>query len=244
MKAAAVSDMGSTMKYMIKRAMKNFTWLVAASVLLVGCVNTPVKPDRPYYAPVAPQQLQQPKPVDGAIFSAATNLDIYGDGRAHRVGDIITIVLSEKTQSSKTATTSTDKSSSLSLPQPTILGNALSVFGAPVSASIDSSGNTFEGEGKSDMSNSLSGDITVTVHEVLPNGVLSVRGEKWMQLNQGDEYIQISGLVRPQDIAADNTVPSTKLADARIGYSGTGGVHDTNVMGWLGRFFVSPLWPF
>ncbi|SFF97581.1 flagellar L-ring protein precursor FlgH [Neptunomonas qingdaonensis] len=229
---------------LMKSIMKKVVLLISVSIVLVGCVNKPVKPDRPYYAPVAPQQLQQPKPIDGSIFNAATNLDIYGDGRAHRVGDIITIVLSEKTQSSKSASTTADKTSSLSIPQPTILGNALSVFGAPLSANIDSSNNSFDGEGSSDMSNSLSGDITVTVHEVLPNGVLSVRGEKWMQLNQGDEYIQISGLVRPQDIAADNTIPSTKLADARIGYSGTGGVHDTNVMGWLTRFFISPLWPF
>ena len=224
--------------------MKGALLLAVTSIFLMGCVNKPVKPDRPYYAPVAPQQLQQPRPVNGAIFNAATNIDIYSDGRAHRVGDIITIVLSEKTQSSKTAKTTSDKSSTLSIPQPTVLGNPLSVFGAPVSASSGASTNTFEGEGKSDMSNSLSGDITVTVHDVLPNGVLAVRGEKWLKLNQGDEYIQISGLVRPQDIASDNTISSTKLADARIGYSGTGTVHDTNVMGWLGKFFVSPLWPF
>ena len=228
----------------LKIQMKRYVLVIIMSAFMVGCVDKQVKPDRPYYAPVAPQQLQQPRPVNGAIFNAATNINIYSDGRAHRVGDIITIVLSEKTQSSKSATTSTDKSSELSLPQPTILGNALSVFGAPVSASIDASTNTFNGEGKSDMSNSLSGDITVTVHEVLPNGVLAVRGEKWLKLNQGDEYIQVSGLVRPQDIASDNTVSSTKLADARIGYSGTGSVHDTNVGGWLSKFFVSPLWPF
>ena len=80
-----------------------------------------------------------------------------------------------------------------------------------------------------------------TVHEVLPNGILVVRGEKWLNLNQGDEYIQISGLVRPQDIAADNTVSSEKLADARISYSGTGQVSDTNVMGVLAKFFISAL---
>lgn len=221
---------------------------IGLSVLLVlasGCVNKPVKPDRPYYAPVAPQQLQQPQPVNGAIFNAATSMNIYSDGRAHRVGDIITVVLTEQTQSSKTAKSSADKTSNLSLPQPTVLGNPLSIFGAPVSASTGgASTNTFEGEGKSDMSNSLRGNISVTVHEVLPNGVLVVRGEKWLTLNQGDEYIQISGLVRPQDISADNTVSSTKLADARIGYSGTGGVHDSNVMGWLAKFFISPLWPF
>lgn len=222
-------------------------WIGLSLLLVVvsGCVNKPVKPDRPYYAPVAPQQLQQPQPVNGAIFNAATSMNIYSDGRAHRVGDIITVVLTEQTQSSKTAKTSADKTSNLSLPQPTILGNPLQVFGAPISATTGgASTNTFEGEGKSDMSNSLRGNISVTVHEVLPNGVLVVRGEKWLTLNQGDEYIQISGLVRPQDISADNTVPSTKLADARIGYSGTGGVHDSNVMGWLAKFFIGPLWPF
>jgi len=218
--------------------------LLGMLLVLTGCVNKPVKPNRPYYAPVAPQTLQQPRAVNGAIFNAGTSMNIYSDGRAHRVGDIITIVLSEQTQSSKTAKTSADKSSTANLPQATVLGNPLSLFGAPVSVASGTSNNTFDGEGKSDMSNSLSGNISVTVHEVLPNGVLSVRGEKWLTLNQGDEYIQISGLVRPQDIGADNTVSSTKLADARIGYSGTGGVHDTNVMGWLSKFFISPLWPF
>ncbi|WP_136680275.1 flagellar basal body L-ring protein FlgH [Neptunomonas sp. XY-337] len=223
--------------------MKRLLALCVFAAVLVGCVNKPKQPGNPYYAPVAPQQLQQPRPINGAIFNAATSRDLYSDGRANRIGDIITVVLSERTQSSKSAKTSTDKESELSLPQPTLFGNRLDVFGAPISASSGASTNTFEGEGKSDMSNSLTGNITVTVHDVRPNGVMLVRGEKWLTLNQGDEYIQISGLVRPQDIAADNTISSTKLADARIGYSGTGGVHDTNVMGWLSRFFVSPLWP-
>jgi flagellar L-ring protein precursor FlgH len=213
-------------------------------MVLVGCVNKPVKPDRAYYAPVSPQQYTQPKPVDGAIFNAATSMNIYSDGRAHRVGDIITIVLSEQTQSSKSASTSTDKSSNTSLPNPTLFGTGLSVFGSALSVDSGTSSNTFDGEGTSDMSNSLSGNITVSVHEVLPNGVLVVRGEKWLTLNQGDEYITISGLVRPQDIEADNTVESTKLADARIAYSGSGEIHNTNVMGWLAKFFISPLWPF
>jgi hypothetical protein len=131
-----------------KIIMNRYVLVIIVSAFMVGCVNKPVKPDRPYYAPVAPQQLQQPRPVNGSIFNAATNIDIYSDGRAHRVGDIITIVLSEKTQSSKSAKTTADKSSTLSLPQPTILGNALSVFGAPVSASSGASTNEFEGEGK------------------------------------------------------------------------------------------------
>jgi len=212
-------------------------------LLLTGCVSKAPKPDNPYYAPIQPAQMQQPKPVNGAIYQAGSSMDLYSDGRAHRVGDIITVVLTERTQSSKSSSTETEKSTEIGVDMPTVLGRDLKVFGNPLSASM-SSDSSFEGEGSSDMSNSLSGNITVTVHQVLPNGTMLVRGEKWLTLNQGDEYIRISGLVRPQDISADNSVESTRLADARITYSGTGTTHDANVMGWLARFFISPLWPF
>jgi len=212
-------------------------------LLLTGCVNKAPKPDNPYYAPIQPAQMEQPKPVNGAIYQAGSSMDLYSDGRAHRVGDIITVVLTERTQSSKSSSTETDKSTDIGIGVPNVLGQDLKLFGNPLSASMNSD-SSFEGEGSSDMSNSLSGNITVTVHQVLPNGTMLVRGEKWLTLNQGDEYIRISGLVRPQDIGADNSVESTRLADARITYSGTGATHDANVMGWLARFFISPLWPF
>jgi len=210
--------------------------------VLAGC-NKQVKPDDPYYAPVTPQALQTPQVVTGSIYSAASARDLYGDGRANRVGDIITVVLTESTQSSKSAKTAIDKESTFNLPQPTVFGHPARAFGQPLSLNATTS-SEFDGEGSSDMNNSLNGNIAVTVHEVLPNGTLVVRGEKWLTLNQGDEYIRVSGMVRPQDIGADNSVPSTKLANARIAYSGTGAVHDSNVIGWLAKFFVSPLWPF
>ncbi|MEH6578101.1 MAG: flagellar basal body L-ring protein FlgH [Amphritea sp.] len=218
--------------------------VIGAVLVLTGCVNTPPKPDNPVFAPVQPQALHIPREITGSIFNAATSNSLYSDGRAHRVGDILTIVLRESTQSSKSNKTSVDKDTSISLPQPTILGHELSVFGNPVSADFPASNTEFDGEGKSNMSNSLNGNITVTVHEVLPSGVLIVKGEKWLTLNQGDEYIRVSGMVRPQDISPANTVASTQLADARITYSGTGAVHDSNAMGWLAQFFVGPLWPF
>jgi flagellar L-ring protein precursor FlgH len=153
-------------------------------------------------------------------------------------------MLQESTSSQKSVKTELDKSSSVTLTQPTILGRGATHNGQPLSASITGPTSEFDGEGKSDMSNNLSGNITVTVHDVLPSGVLLVKGEKWLTLNQGDEYIRISGMVRPQDIGSDNTVESTKLADARITYSGTGAVNDTNVMGWLSKFFISAIMPF
>jgi len=218
------------------------TGLVLA-LTLTGCVNTPPKPDNPYYAPVEVTPIPNLQPTTGSIYNAATAMNLYGDGRAFRVGDIITIELDESTQSSKSSSTSVEKSNSTEVGAGTVLGQNLSIFGNPLSASL-SSDSSFDGEGSSDMSNSLSGNITVTVHQVQPNGNLLVRGEKWLTLNQGDEYIRISGLIRPQDIDEDNTVLSTKLADARITYSGTGAQNDANVMGWLARFFISPLWPF
>jgi flagellar L-ring protein precursor FlgH len=218
--------------------------LLALSFLVTGCVQKQVKPDNPEYAPITPQKMVQVKPIDGSIYNSATSMNLYGDGRAHRIGDILTVSLQESTSSQKSATTELDKTSSVTLTQPTVLGDNVSVLGKPLSLSATGPTTAFDGEGTSDMSNNLTGNITVTVHDVYPNGVLLVKGEKWLTLNQGDEYIRISGLIRPQDISSDNTVPSTKIADARIAYSGTGVVHDTNVMGWMSKFFVSALMPF
>jgi flagellar L-ring protein precursor FlgH len=215
--------------------------ICTAAILLVGCVNKAPKPDNPYFAPVEPSAYQPVVPVNGSLFSTSTAMNLYGDGRAFRVGDIISVQLEERTQSSKSASTSADKSSNVAIDGGTAFGQDLAVGKFPLSANFG--GNSgFSGDGSSDMSNSLSGQITATVHEVRPNGTLLVRGEKWLTLNQGDEYIRVSGIVRPQDIDASNTISSTRLADARITYSGTGSVHDTNSMGWLAKFFISPMW--
>ncbi len=211
--------------------------IICSIALISGCVQKTVKPDDPYYAPVSSQNLQRPQPVTGSIVNLAMRRDLYGNGRAAQVGDIISITLNESTSASKNAKTTADKSSSTVLAPPKVFGRTLD----RLDTSITGPTTAFEGEGKSDISNSLNGSISVTVHEVYPNGILVVRGEKWLNLNQGDEYIQISGLVRPQDISSDNTVSSEKLADARISYSGTGQVSDTNVMGFLGKFFLSAL---
>jgi flagellar L-ring protein precursor FlgH len=100
------------------------------------------------------------------------------------------------------------------------------------------------GKSAAGQGNSLTGSITVTVADVLPNGIIAIRGEKWMTLNTGDELVRIAGMVRADDIATDNTVPSTRIADARITYSGTGSFADASQPGWFDRFFLSPLFPF
>ena len=222
------------------------TILLAGLALgLGGCATqAPPQPDNPYFAPVPPAAMSSPKALDGAIYQAGHSMSLYEDTKARRVGDILTIVLTERTQASKSSETELEKDSELAISAPSILGSPLTVNGNELALNLAGGTRTFESKGDTDQSNSLVGNITVTVSDVLPNGVLRVRGEKWMTLTSGDEYIRVSGLVRPQDIKPDNTLDSVKLADARISYSGTGEIHDTNKMGWLTRFFYSPYWPF
>ncbi|WP_197472748.1 flagellar basal body L-ring protein FlgH, partial [Oleiphilus sp. HI0123] len=139
------------------------------------------------------------------------------------------------------ADTSYDKDDEVTFNEATILGNVIQKHGLSLLTN-PSLERAFDGKASSDQSNSLSGSISVTVSEVLPNGILRIQGEKWLRLNQGDEYIRLTGLVRPQDIGTDNTIPSSKVADARIAYGGTGDFDDVNRQGWLSRFFNSEWW--
>lgn len=193
----------------------------------------------------------------GAIYQPSFESNYFTDRKAFRVGDIITINLNERMQASKNASSNIQKDSDLNVGVPNILGMAVTPKNplAGVSAlgmtdknlSLEASANakrSTKGSGQAGQSNSLAGSITVTVAGVLPNGVLAVRGEKWLTLNTGDELIRISGLVRPDDISTDNTVSSTRIADARITYSGTGAFANASQPGWLSRFFMSPAWPF
>ena len=118
-------------------------------------------------------------------------------------------------------------------------GNSGSTLGFDLQSSTD-----FSGEGDNEQSNALRGSVTVTVIEVLANGYLRVRGEKRIGTNGGNEYVKLSGIVRPEDVDTNNTVASTKVADATLVYVGDGQVADANVMGWLARFFISALVPF
>ncbi|MFT0635216.1 flagellar basal body L-ring protein FlgH [Pseudomonas sihuiensis] len=231
--------------------------LLAGVLLSSGCVAPTAKPDDPYYAPVLPRTPLPAAQNNGSIYQAGFENGLYDDRKAFRVGDIITITLNERTQASKNANSNLQKDSSGTLGVPNLFGMAvapdnplrsLSALGMTNNnLSLDSSWNSQRdatGSGQAGQSNSLSGSVTVTVAEVLPNGILAVRGEKWMTLNTGDELMRISGLVRADDISTDNTVSSTRVADARITYSGTGAFADASQPGWMSRFFMSPLWPF
>lgn len=196
----------------------------------------------PAFAPVAPQAMMARDPVSGSIYQASRSVNPFGDKVALNIGDILTVRLEEKTSSSKKANTKISKDSETNFNEGTILGTAMSMKNLSLLTN-PSMERQFDGKAGSDQSNSLAGSITVTVVEVLPNGVLNVRGEKWLSLNQGDEYVRLTGLVRPEDINPDNSVSSTKIANARIAYGGTGEFDQSNRMGWLGQVFNSEWWP-
>ncbi|MDQ2878063.1 MAG: flagellar basal body L-ring protein FlgH [Pseudomonadota bacterium] len=180
-----------------------------------------------------------PPPADGAIFQASTGYAaLYEGSRARRVGDPLTIVLVEKTAASKSASSNLDSGGGLSITPPTT--GALSLF-KPSDASLSNTRN-FKGTGATDQANSLSGEVSVTVAQVFPNGTMLVQGQKRVTLNRGDEFVQIKGIVRSADIDADNRVLSARVADAEIAYTGKGDVARASRQGWLGRFFsvISP----
>lgn len=212
--------------------------------LLAGCAEMrPQMPD-PAFAPVAPADLRPPVQNTGAIYQPGYDMRLFEDNKAARVGDILTIKLEEVTQAKKGEATNTNKNLNISASAPSIMGFALSALTGNDAKTEIASKRAFTGQGKADQSNSLEGDISVTVTEVLPNGNLKVRGEKRVTLNQGDEYIRLSGIVRPVDIATDNTISSAKVADATIMYIGDGAVADAGKMGWLSRALLSPWFPF
>lgn len=215
--------------------------LIVSLALLQGCqaVSRPrAMPDDPAYAPVKAQAMMQRDPSSGAIYQTSRNFNFYGDTVALNVGDILLVTLEEQTAASKSAESSISKENDLSFNDGSILG--LDKLNLATNAQL---GRDFEGEAEADQSNSLAGSITVTVTEVYPNGILRIRGEKWLSLTNGDEFIRLTGLVRPQDINPDNTISSNRVADARIGYGGTGDFDQATRQGWLSRFFNSEWFP-
>jgi flagellar L-ring protein precursor FlgH len=188
----------------------------------------------PTLAPIQPVQV-----ANGSIFQTSMGYAPLTSGaRASSVGDLVTIVLVEATQAQKTNSASTDRSGNISITPPTT--GPLSFFKS-TDASLGAGG-TFAGKGAAEQSNQLTGAISVTIAQIYPNGTYLVRGEKHLTLNRGDEVIQISGLVRASDIDSTNSVPSTRIADAHITYTGKGEIARASTQGWLGRFFsrVSP----
>ena len=222
-------------------------WIKIAimSGVLTGCADLRiVRPNDPTFAAVPPEKMRPPKPTNGAIYQQGFDLNLFETNRARHVGDILTVKLQEKTDAKKKATTVQTKNSTTTMDNPTTFMGRPFALGSGYSLGMDvNTTGSFDGEGESKQNNSLDGSITVSVSEVLPNGNLVIRGEKWLMINQGNEYIRLTGIIRTYDIDEDDSIRSDKIANARIEYSGTGQVASTNAQGWFSKFLWSPLFP-
>ncbi|BCG65262.1 MAG: flagellar L-ring protein precursor FlgH [Methyloprofundus sp.] len=214
-------------------------------LMCIGLVGCETLPDRdPEFAPVRPEALRPPMHNSGSIYQANYDMRLFEDQIARRVGDIITILFDERMQAKKAADINVNKDTDISVTVPKLYGMDPSVFmGGALDNQVTAKRNLL-GNGQSNQSNSLTGSITVSVVDVLPNGNLKVRGEKRVSLNQGNEYIRVSGIIRSIDIDASNQIQSSQLADATIMYTGDGVIADASRPGWFSRTFMHWLFPF
>jgi flagellar L-ring protein precursor FlgH len=225
-------------------------FLVTALLMqvLVGCSTYVSQLEGQAFEPVDPAvNLASEQPSNGAIFRSGQSGLFATDQRARRVGDILTVTFNEIFAATKAQTAASSKADAFAVTLPTGLPNVLT-GGFDTDAGGNGAGltagtnRTFSGAGNAAQSNSFTGSLAVTVTRVFPNGNMEVAGQKEITLNNGNEYVRVKGIVRPEDISATNIVSSTRLADAQIRYTGSGHLADASKPGWLSQFMraISP----
>ena len=225
-------------------------FLVTALLMqvLAGCSTYVSQLEGQAFEPVDPAvNLTNEQPTNGAIFRSGQSGLFATDQRARRVGDILTVTFNEIFAATKAQTAASSKADAFAVTLPTGLPNILTGGfdkdaggnGAGLTAGTN---RTFSGAGNAAQSNSFTGSLAVTVTRVFPNGNMEVAGQKEITLNNGNEYVRVKGIVRPEDISATNIVSSTRLADAQIRYTGSGHLADASKPGWLSQFMraISP----
>lgn len=219
--------------------------LMVLSIGLSGCLKPlSLKKSSSDFQPIKQQRVSISRRDNGSIYQQGMRVGLFEDTTAKYVGDVLTVILIENTNASATSNTNSSKDNKVELPGPTLAGQPVTSKGVDVLNNQFKGEREFSGQGTSAMNSSFNGKISVTVAEVLPNRNLIIRGEKMMILNQSDEYVRFVGIVRPQDIAQDNTIESVRVANVHMAYGGKGDLSAANKMGPLGRFFQSQAWPY
>ena len=204
--------------------------------------------DETILPPAYPIDAPPPAKVNGTIYQPGYEVSLYRDHIAHRIGDILTVKLEETTLGQKQAQMKTDKKSQNNTNNGTTSNNPSTVGGSPlrpvffgqaVKEFIFNNGSDFQfdGKGQTNQSNKLEGTISVTIVRILSNENMVIQGESWITINQGREYVRLTGIVRPEDIDANNIVSSQRVANARIAYSGAGQVGNTARGGLLTQLY-------
>jgi len=197
----------------------------------------------PQFEPVYPMAAAPAKPATGAIYVGRQSDSWFGKSKSFQVGDVITVLLNESSQASRTQNGSITRESKNDM-VPTGLANwGKGVGGWMNGIKMDGSSMSNKGTGAADQQATLTGSVAVSVVEVMPNGNLVLRGEKQLALTEGSEIIQVAGIIRPDDVAPNNTVQSRRLANAQIAYRGSGDLANATKAGW-GTSTLLKIWPF
>ena len=223
-------------------------WCGAAlvAVSLTACTN--VLPPQalthsPQFEPVYPVPTARDTMATGAIYVGRQSDSWFGKGRNFQVGDVITVLLNESTQAARTQNGTVTRDSSNTLVPTGMQNYGAGLGGLMKGINLTGGSVSNKGTGAADQQASLNGSVAVAVVEVMPNGNLVLRGEKQLALTEGTEVIQVAGIIRPEDVAPNNTVQSRRLANAQIAYRGTGDLANATRAGW-GTSALLKLWPF
>ena len=219
---------------------------VLLAVTLTAC--TSVMPPQalthsPQFEPVYPVQSARETMATGAIYVGRQSDSWFGKGRNFQVGDVITVLLNESTQAARTQNGTITRDSSNTLVPTGLQNYGAGLGGFMKGINLTGGSVSNKGTGAADQQASLNGSVAVAVVEVMPNGNLVLRGEKQLALTEGSEVIQVAGIIRPDDVAPNNTVQSRRLANAQIAYRGTGDLANATRAGW-GTSALLKLWPF
>ena len=215
---------------------------------LTACSVVPPAPltHSPGFEPVYPKQNTKVQAAGtGGIYVSQQSDSWFGRGRRFQVGDVITVLLNEETQAARTQNTDMSRETTNSM-VPSSLGTVLAArTGINMLSEVSMRDNkiTNKGTGNAGQQASLTGSVAVSVVDILPNGNLVLKGEKQLALSEGAEVIQVAGIIRPDDIAPNNTVQSRRLANAQIAYRGSGDLAAATRPGW-GTSALMKLWPF
>ena len=223
--------------------LKNFQKNLITGIILIpfvaGCSTQLEERASMDFEPTMPNISKSPKKDKyGSIYSNSQQGLFATDRRASKVGDLLTVALSENFSASKSQSAKSAKNGTASFDFPRIM-----TAGADDTLFDSKLAKSFDGSGSADQTNSLRGEISVTVTKVFSNGNMEILGQKKLTLNNGDEYIRLVGIIRPEDVNSRNIVPSSRIANAKISYTGAGDIADTSKKGWFSKLVdvVTPL---
>ena len=222
---------------------KTIAVLAPVAALLAACAGPMPMAHTPQFSPVQPLPRENVKVTTGAIFAADSTDMWQAKRRDYRVGDIITVLLDEKTQANRSLTNETSRESKNDAVPQGLTNRAAGLNGVLSGLKTDGATISNKGKGNADQQASLSGSVAATVVEVQANGNLVIRGEKQLSMSEGGEVIQVAGVIRPDDVSAISTVQSRRLANAQITYRAAGDLANATRAGW-GTSALWKWWPF